>query len=171
MLLHRGQQIDEAAPNMRPDGLILQRAGQAEHHAFVGGHGEMIGPEVHQALGKRAGGERRALSACQHLRAVVGLIGLTNGVAQLRIGGWCGRGFHSLTLLAGRKPSFEDLIGRRQRRIDRQWDGTLDLGLEPGAGVCGRRRQITGLGTQSKAQYGDFSLHHAMQITAHHTLR
>jgi hypothetical protein len=51
-------------------------------------------------------------------------------------------------------------------QIERGAQVAISLGLEPAAGVRGRRRQISGLGAQSKAQYGDFGLHHANNGTS-----
>jgi hypothetical protein len=35
MLFNSGQQVDEAAIDMRPDSLVLERAGQSEDSAFI----------------------------------------------------------------------------------------------------------------------------------------
>lgn len=72
VLLHRRQQIDKAAADMRPNRLVLESAGDAGNRPLVRRHRKVIGPKVHQAFRKRPRGEGGALGSCQNLRPVVG---------------------------------------------------------------------------------------------------
>ena len=148
---------------MRPDGLVLQRSGEAEHHALVGRNREMIRPEVHQAFGEGPRRQRRALRARQHLGAVMGLIGFAEGVAQgLGVRGRLRGAFAlSLTLLFPRRQcGRDDLIRGRQRAGAGRGHGALRLRSQPTARIGCRRVQIARTGAQAEAHDGNFGLQH-----------
>ena len=112
----------------------------------------MIRPKVHQAFGERPCSQRGALRARQHLCAVMGLIGLANGVeCGHRIRVFRCRGLlHFLALVAGRQEIGIDLIGWRQGRTHRQRCRSLDLRQEPPTRFSRGGGQITRFGAQSE---------------------
>ncbi len=108
-------------------------------------------------------GQRGALRACQHLCAVMGLIGLANGIERyLSPRRLLMPRASFAALVARRHIGGKDLIGGCERRIDGQRHGALDLRRQPAARVTGSGRQIAGSRAETKAQDGYFGLHHEM---------
>lgn len=163
MLLHRRQEIYEAAIDMRPNRFILESACNAGHRALVRRHCKVIGPKVHQAFSERPRSEGGALSACQNLSPVVGQVGIAHGI-EGRSGSGGSRGFgriapHLPGVVASRLHFGDDLIGARQRRIPGELHRAADLRHQPAARIAGSGGQISRPGAQAKTQHGNFGLH------------
>ena len=71
------QHVAEVAENVRPNGLPLVAARERGQHALIDGDGEMIGPELSQALDERPVGRDRLAQARPRL-------GEVNGTDELR---------------------------------------------------------------------------------------
>jgi hypothetical protein len=81
------------------------------------------------------------------------LIGFANGIERhLLIFRLCSRCLlHFLAFLARRKQSGEDLLRRRQSRIDGQRRSAGDLRSQPALRITRGRRQLARFSAQSKA--------------------
>jgi hypothetical protein len=144
------QHVLEAAQHLGPDGIGLQRAGEAQHRQLVHGHREVVGPEVHQVLHEGRRRAERAAGASAD-RTEVGLA----RVAPVR-------------LPRGLLPTGSGLAHGalpRKQRLHRGWRAllgapggrqrvvALELGEQPALRVRGRR--VLGTRAQAEAVQGD----------------
>ena len=158
----RAQQFFEIAKGVRTDRLVLMRPHQCQHGALGGRHAEVVGPELHPALGHRRRGFNGVLPAPgQPLE-----IGLPQVLA---------RGRHRAQLVLGHRGTFgrlgtqrgpEHLAGEQQglHAVDQStgvksaW--VLKLFQNPGTGI-GTQRCQAGLG-KAEPVGGDGGGLHAM---------
>ena len=156
MALDGEQQVREIAQHMRPDGLALETAGDAEHRHFVDRDREVIGPKVGEALNERPIRRHRCAHACS------GLLGIDRSIelADLHDRGGIGILFSAaaarVTPLAAQLERLRQYVSRaaqlfalQARRSARQLRG------EPAPRIACYPRKLTRPGSEPKAVCGD----------------
>lgn len=149
MRLDRGEHVGEAPRHVRPDGFVLQRAGEREHLRLVGGNGEVVGPEMHQPLAEGLLRRDGNAVACGDLVEVVRReLGAQRAEQALR-GGRVRLGLAAVAAQLG--IGLEDLSRRRQAaNLVRQWTRAGDLLLQPAARIAARPIELARAGAEAK---------------------
>ncbi|RYY46076.1 MAG: DUF1800 family protein, partial [Sphingomonadales bacterium] len=166
MPFDRVEHIAEPAHHMRPDRVELERAGKADDLQFIRRDGKVIGPEMHQPLGKGCGrGQRHgrarahrggiifaALPPCEATRLGgrgLGVVILLHLGRRLHRVGHCrlGRGRAARACLAAYLTEVLEIIGEFAGNLRRGWQCgdclrtglvTLDLAAQPLPGIAAR---------------------------------
>ena len=119
---------------------------------------------MHQPLPKGARRRGGALRARQHLGVIVGLVDLTQRIAQggRILGRRIAFALALTPLFPRRHCSRENLIRGCQRVGAGERHGALRLRPQPTARIGGRRLQIARTGAQAEAHDGNFGLQHSL---------